>query len=268
MVIFFISFHLYLSSFSLDLLIFSFIFFFIFSLSCSLFFSLSSSLFHLLLPSCHVSSSFVLSCLLLFRLVLYSFDLFLFSIFSFILSPLSSLFSLRLVLSCLVLSCLPLFRLLFSLFLCLLSLSSFSMSLSVSPFLSPCDVVLSLWSWLWSWCCWCSWCVFGVRCGTLKQTWKYPYVDSDTPSCTPREHVFQHILNVHTETFWTDTRRGHRQFCLPKFAHVRLSLDPRGSPKKPLDLTRFQFENRSRTTRCHLVQSSVLPDKDVQLQLS
>ena len=50
-------------------------------------------------------------------------------------------------------------------------------------------------------------------------------------------------------------------------AHVGLSLDPRGSPKKPLDLTRFQFENRSRTTRCRFLQQFALPGEAVELQL-
>ena len=82
----FISFHLYLSPFSLDALIFSFVFSFMFSfilsplsLLSSLFSSLdwifSSLVFHLLssclrlLPSCLVLSRLVLSCLVLSRLV-------------------------------------------------------------------------------------------------------------------------------------------------------------------------------------------------------
>ena len=60
-----------------------------------------------------------------------------------------------------------------------------------------------------------------------------------------------------------DTRRAgrcHRQFCLPKVAHVGSSLGPRGPPKKPMDLTHFQFENRSRATRCRLLQSFASPE--------
>ena len=61
----------------------------------------------------------------------------------------SSLFSL-------LLSCLLLFRLLFSLCLCLLSLSSFSVSLC----LSPCRVVVVLLWWVVVWCVVCV--VYGV----------------------------------------------------------------------------------------------------------
>ena len=65
--------------------------------------------------------------------------------------------------------------------------------------------------------------------------------------------------------FWTDTRRAtrcHRQFCLPKFAHVGSSLGPRG------DLTHFQFENNSRATCCRFLQSFAVPDNAVQFQQS
>ena len=58
----------------------------------------------------------------------------------------------------------------------------------------------------------------------------------------------------------TEHARCHRQFYLSKFAHVRLSLDPRGSP--------FKFENRSGTTCSRFLRSFALPDKVVQLQLS
>ena len=49
---------------------------------------------------------------------------------------------------------------------------------------------------------------------------------------------------------------------------VRDSLGPRDSPKKPLDLAHFQFENRSRTTCSRFLQSFAFPDEAVQLQLS
>ena len=51
--------------------------------------------------------------------------------------------------------------------------------------------------------------------------------------------------HTNTNTLHTDNThnkehsRRHRQFCIPKSAHVRLSLDPSGSTKKPLDLTHF-----------------------------
>ena len=45
----------------------------------------------------------------------------------------------------------------------------------------------------------------------------------------------QHQHTTHNEqTHNTEHARWHRQFCLPKFAHVGLSLDPRGSPKETL----------------------------------
>ena len=42
------------------------------------------------------------------------------------------------------------------------------------------------------------------------------------------------VLNVHTEAFLNLHTECHRQFCLPRKAHVEFSLGPRGSPKKPL----------------------------------
>ena len=88
------------------------------------------------------------------------------------------------------------------------------------------------------------------------------------------QHQHQHIAHQqHTQrttnkrtTHNTEHARWHRQFCLPKFAHVGLSLDPRGSPKKPLDLIHFQFENRSRTTCPRFLQSFALPGEAVQFQ--
>ena len=89
------------------------------------------------------------------------------------------------------------------------------------------------------------------------------------------------VLNVDTEAFLNPHTRGRRQFCLPRKAHVEFSLGPRedhqrnrwitcfrGSQKKPLDLTHFQFENRSKTTCPRFLQSTALPDKGVQLRLS
>ena len=62
----------------------------------------------------------------------------------------------------------------------------------------------------------------------------------------PRAHVLKHVrvVPVHTESCGrTHGEEGecHRQFCLPEFAHVGLSLGPRGPAKKPLDLTHFKF---------------------------
>ena len=51
-------------------------------------------------------------------------------------------------------------------------------------------------------------------------------------------------------------------------AHIGLSLGPRGSPKKPLDLAHFQFENRSRTICSRFLQSRALPDETAEIQQS
>ena len=86
--------------------------------------------------------------------------------------------------------------------------------------------------------------------------------DTPTPTrthCTPTTHNAQRTNAQHT----TQNTQGDRQFCLPKICHVGLSLGSRGSPKKPLDLKHFQFENRSRTTCPRFLQSSALPDKAV-----
>ena len=66
---------------------------------------------------------------------------------------------------------------------------------------------------------------------------------------------------------WThgEQKKVIGQFCLPKFAHEGLS---RASPKKPLDLTHFQFENRPTITCSRVLQSFALPDEAVELQLS
>ena len=86
-------------------------------------------------------------------------------------------------------------------------------------------------------------------------------------------HTHQHPHTAHQQqtqhtTHKTEHARCHRQFCLPKFAHVRLSPDARGSPKKTLDLIHSQFENRSRTTCPSFLQTFALPDKVAQLHLS
>ena len=84
----------------------------------------------------------------------------------------------------------------------------------------------------------------------------------------PRAHVLPHagVVPVHTRRFEsTHGARlertheeeagkegeggGHRQFCSPKFAVIGLSRAPENHRKKPLDLTHFQFENRSKTTQ-------------------
>ena len=69
--------------------------------------------------------------------------------------------------------------------------------------------------------------------------------DTPTPThCTPNRHTHNAQRN-NAQTNNSQHARWHRQFCLPKFAHVGLSLDPTGSPKKPLDVTHSNFENWS-----------------------
>ena len=179
------------------------------------------------------------------------------SLFFFILSLLFRLLLSRLVSSLsssLVSSCL------FSLSLSRLLVSSFSVSLCLSLSLSPCDVV----------------CVFVcacVCCGTLKNVEKPVCGFKNASVCTfktslcmpaPRVNVFQHVrvvpayvLNGHTES------RAVSSSVL-----LGSSLGPRGPPNKPMDLTHFQFENKSRATRCRFLQSFAVPDKAIQFQQS
>ena len=217
-----------------------------------------SLFFHLLLPSCLVSSSFVLSCLLLFRLVLSSFDIFL-SCLS------SSAFSSPLSFSVF--------------FLCLLSLS-LSVSLCLSPSLSlslslcdvVCDVVL---------CCVCR-CghgrgcgrgvcfgvcvclVCGVCFGTLQN------VEKNRMKIPTRLRVYIQNVAVYASSTRTcthggvfeSTHGGRREFSLPRKAHVEFSLGPREvHQRNPWILQIFKFEKRSRTTCPRFLQSFASPDK-------
>ena len=235
----FITFHLYLSSFSLDPLIFSFIFSlpFLFHLLSSLLFSpllslssllfsslLLSLLFHLLLPSCPVSSSLP-SCLV---------------------SPLPS--------------------------------SLLCLSLILSPCGVVCDVVLcceSLWSWL-PWCVCAVWC--GTLKTPVCPSKTSPSVHSTRPRvCRHHAQMLKHMYAwcKYTETFWTYTRGRfgwthgeeggcHRQYCLPKNCPRRVIT----WPQRFMDLTHFQFEKRSRTTCSRFLQPFALPGKTVQFQQS
>ena len=76
------------------------------------------------------------------------------------------------------------------------------------------------------------WC---VPCGVALKT---PCVDSKTPPsmCACCRHTRGRFESTHGGVF--------------EFTHARrvLTWSQRGSPKKPVDLHHFQFENRSRTT--------------------
>ena len=61
---------------------------------------------------------------------------------------------------------------------------------------------------------------------------------------------------------------GHRQFCLPKFAHVLLSRASEVHQRNFWIFPNFKFENRLRTTCPRFLRSFAFPDKAVQFQLS
>ena len=71
------------------------------------------------------------------------------------------------------------------------------------------------------------------------------------------------VLNVHTGR---GGKGGSSPVLLTKFCPRRVSTCPRGSTKKPVDVTYFQFENRSRTTRCRVLHLFASPEHTVQLQ--
>ena len=66
--------------------------------------------------------------------------------------------------------------------------------------------------WLWLWCV----CVCGVCCVWVTHAEKPPCVRSKRSVCTSNTSTC-----VNTWDIWG--ARGHRQFCLPNFTHVRLS---------------------------------------------
>ena len=124
------------------------------------------------------------------------------------------------------------------------------------------------------------WCGV-VWCGMVTHAEKLPCVRSQRPRvyrhqshickhmrtcCQCKQERFDrthgHVLNGHTA--WG--REGHRQFCLPKFAHKGSSHAPDIHRKNHRMLPMFKFENRSRTTCPRFLQSFALPDEAVQLQ--
>ena len=112
----------------------------------------------------------------------------------------------------------------------LLSLSSFSVSVFVCWWcvcVSSCVCVVV----------WCG-VVCAVWCGTLKtpcvDSKRFPCVDSNVPVYAGNTRTCFSACgrgaNTHGKRF-ESTHGGHRQFCLPRTAHVGLSLGPTGSPK-------------------------------------
>ena len=88
--------------------------------------------------------------------------------------------------------------------------------------LSPCDVVLCC-----VWVCMCVW------------VW-----------CVPRRVLCGVVLLVVVVCVWV--------WCVP----LEVLTCSRGSPKNPLDLTHFKFENRSNTACSRFLQSFALPDEN------
>ena len=95
------------------------------------------------------------------------------------------------------------------------------------------------------WCCvvWCG-VVCAVWCGTLKtpcvDSKRFPCVDSKRPRvCRQHAHMLFSMWAWYTRGRFESTQGkrfvhthgGHRQFCLPRTAHVGLSLGSTGSPK-------------------------------------
>ena len=138
---------------------------------------------------------------------------------------------------------------------------------------------------LWSWCCWWSWCVF-VCCGTLKKrvqtrVWiqkrlrvsiqNVSVCTGTKPACgtTCGRGAGTHgdVLNVHGHTGGTG-EGGHRQFCLPEFAHVWLSRASEVHQRNFWIIHIFKCEKRLRTTCPRFLQSFALPDKAVQFHHS
>ena len=131
--------------------------------------------------------------------------------------------------SSLLLSFLRFSSLLSSFFLSsLFSLSSFSVF-----FLCLClrVLVVCVSSCVFVWCC-------VVLCGVCRVVWhaenpvldskRFPCVDSKRSPCMP--HTLGRFESTHGKRF-ESTHGGHRLFCLPRTAHVGLSLGPTGSPK-------------------------------------
>ena len=135
----------------------------------------------------------------------------------------------------------------------------------------------------------CVWCVFGVRCvfgvwhaenRRVQIPTRLRVSNQNVPVCTGNTSTcFKHLdvllVHRHTEAYWDPhaasfrvPHHTHTPHTPTKMAHAEFSLGPRGSPKKPLDLAHFQFENKTRTTCSRFLQSFALPDEAVQLQLS
>ena len=123
------------------------------------------------------------------------------------------------------------------------------------------------------------WCVVGVVSCVLCLVLWCDTLKTKTSPCVPatRAHIFScargagthgDILNghtgfsaCHTTTQDTTHKTTHNTtHSSPKFVHVGLLRASEVHQKQALDLTHFQFENRSRTTCCRFLQSFALPE--------
>ena len=197
--LFFTSFHLYHSPFSLSSSLFFFMFSLVSSCSSCLFFYILYLLFSCFFSSLLLSLLLSLvSCLLclVFSSLLFSSPLLSAPLFSSLLFIFSSLL---LIFSSFIFSCLFVLSRLLSccLVLSCLSLSLFSLSLSLSVPLCPCLRVL-----LWWLLCRVVWC------GTLKTTVCTFETSPCVPAPRPHEVTLAGVVPVHTGTFWMCTRES------------------------------------------------------------
>ena len=136
------------------------------------------------------------------------------------------------------------------------------------------------------WCC--VWCVLGEEGGEREGkgrcvcTKRPPCLDSKRPRVYRHHaHMLKHMCawcrhtrgrfeSTHGGRFCTHTWRGRGSslVLLTKIFPRMVITYFRDSPKKPVDFHHFQFENRSRATRCRFLQTFAVPDKAVQFQQS
>ena len=114
------------------------------------------------------------------------------------------------------------------------------------------------------------WCVW---CGTLQNSRVYirnvPVCTGNTSArvntCGCGAGTHGDVLDAHA--MGGGGREGRSwSVLLTKICPRRVITRPRGSTKKPMDVTFFQFQNRSRTTRCPVLHLFASPEHTVQLQ--
>ena len=121
-------------------------------------------------------------------------------------------------------------------------------------------------------CCVC--CVCAVVVVVWCETRKNPVCTFKASPCVPttRLHMVNtcgrvagthgDVLNAHTGR----GRGGSLSVLLTKNCPRKVITCPRGSTMKPVHVTNFQSENRSRTTRCRVLHLFASPEHTVQLQ--